>query len=193
MSVGSVPGRRFSPLDRILKLRADHWSDGAARVAAQQGLQAQSFDLAAEGYAEAVGGAMSPDGLRRVTQGWGQTGEVWRVAEAERANAPGHVGEGPRDRRVADIEPIAGPANLSTDGAILWVRGEGWKEVKLTAISAVQVKAAGERTVQTGQRAHDPLVALSRHSYERACGMRTRWLSTNTLKACGAGWTDANG
>ncbi|MEK6574991.1 MAG: hypothetical protein AABZ58_11855 [Chloroflexota bacterium] len=135
-------------------------------MATHQGLQAKSFDLAAEAYEEAVGGAMSPDSLRRVTQGWGQAVEAWRVAEAERANAPGQVGESPRDRRVAEIEPITGPANLSTDGAMVLVREEGWKEVKLTAISAVQVKAAGERAVQTGRRAHDPLVELSRHSYQ---------------------------
>src|SRR3990172_6665136 len=58
-------GRRFSPLDVKLKLRADHWSEGAARVAVREGLQAKSFDLAAEAYTEAVGGAMSPDSLGR--------------------------------------------------------------------------------------------------------------------------------
>ncbi|MBI3909990.1 MAG: hypothetical protein HY320_03540 [Armatimonadetes bacterium] len=135
-------------------------------MATRQGLQAQSFDLAAEAYEDAVGGAMSPDSLRRVTEGWGQAVEARRVADADCANAPGRVGESPRDRRVAEIEPIRGPANLSTDGAMVLVRGEGWKEVKLTAISEVQVQAAGERARQAGRRAHDPLVELSHHSYQ---------------------------
>ena len=65
-------GRRFFPLDQKLKLRPDHWSEGAARVATRQGLQAKSFALAAESYREAVGGSMSPDSLRRLTEGWGQ-------------------------------------------------------------------------------------------------------------------------
>ena len=135
-------------------------------MATRQGLQAKSFDLAAEAYEDAVGGAMSPDSLRRVTEGFGQGVEEQRVAEAARANAPGQIGESPRDRRVADIEAITGQANLSTDGAMLLVREEGWKEVKLTAISEVQVKTAGERAAQTGRRAQDPLVELSRHSYQ---------------------------
>jgi hypothetical protein len=141
-------------------------------VATRQGLQAQSFDLAAEAYADAVGGSMSPDSLRRVTEGFGQGAEERRGAEAERANAPGQVGESPRDRRVAEIEPILGQANLSTDGAMVLLRDgcgvgqPGWKEVKLTAISEVQVKAAGERAAQTGRRAQDLLVELGRHSYQ---------------------------
>src|SRR3989337_195994 len=50
-----VKGRRFFPLDVKLKLRADHWSEGAARVAAREGLQARSFKKAAESYSDATG------------------------------------------------------------------------------------------------------------------------------------------
>jgi hypothetical protein len=49
------------------------------------------------------------------------------------------------------------------------IRGEGWKEVKLTAISEVQVRAAGEgaaRKPRSSRREQDPLVELSRHSYQ---------------------------
>lgn len=58
MSAPTVRGRRFSPLNQKLRLRADHWSEGAARVATRQGLQAPSFDLAADAYCDAVGGTM---------------------------------------------------------------------------------------------------------------------------------------
>ncbi len=162
-------GETFSPLDRKLELRADHWSEGAARVATRQGLQAKSFDLAAEAYRDAVGGAMSGDSMGRVTEGWGKAVEEQRQAEAARANAPAKSGESPRERRLAEVEPIAGPANVSTDGAMMLVRGEGWKEVKVTAISEVVVKTAGERTAKEGRpsrRDEDPLVELIRHSYQ---------------------------
>src|SRR4030066_315931 len=66
-----VKGRRFFPLDVKLKLRADHWSEGAARVAVRHGLQAPSFEQAAEEYSDAVGGTMSGSSLRRVTPGGG--------------------------------------------------------------------------------------------------------------------------
>jgi hypothetical protein len=150
-------------------LRADHWSEGAARVATRQGLQAQSFDLAAEAYQDAVGGTMSGDSLRRITEGWGQAVEAQRVAEAARADAPAEAGASPQEQRLASVEPISGQANISTDGAMVLIREEGWKEVKLVAISAVQVQPAEARVAQEAgpsRRAQDPLVTLTRHSYQ---------------------------
>ncbi|MFQ5855569.1 MAG: hypothetical protein ACE5LU_08010 [Anaerolineae bacterium] len=67
------------------------------------------------------------------------------------------------------MEPIAGQANLSTDGAKVLIRGEEWKEVKLTTVSEVQVRTAGERAareLRSSWREEDPLVELSRHSYQ---------------------------
>jgi len=66
-----VKGRRFFSLDVKLKLCADHWSEGAARVAAREGLQAKSFKKAAESYSDATGGSMSSASLRRITEGFG--------------------------------------------------------------------------------------------------------------------------
>jgi hypothetical protein len=132
-------------------------------------LQSQSFVLAAAAYSDAVGGAMSPDSLRRITEGWGQQVEQQRQATAQRANAPAQVGESPRERRVAPVAPIRGQANISTDGGMLLVRGEGWKEVKLTAVSEVEVKAARTRAVRAdgpSRREADPVVLLKRHSYQ---------------------------
>jgi hypothetical protein len=138
-------------------------------VATRQGLQAKSFDLAAEAYSEAVGGAISGDSLQRITEGWGAQVDQQRNAEAARANAPAQRGETPRTQRVTEIVPLRERANISTDGTMILVRGEGWKEVKLTAISAVTVQAAGERAAhqaRPSRREHDPLVHLSRHSYQ---------------------------
>jgi hypothetical protein len=150
-------------------LRGDHWSEGAARVATRQGLQAKSFALAAEGYGDAVGGSMSADSLRRLTEGWGQAVADRRASEAAQANAPVAVGESPRTRRVAEVEPIATQASMSSDGAMVLIRSEGWKEVKVVAVSEVTVEVAGARAVEVARpsrRDHDPLVTLSRHSYQ---------------------------
>jgi hypothetical protein len=164
-----VTGRRFFPLDQKLRLRRDHWSEGAARVAVEQGLQAKSFELASRAYSHAVGLHMSADSLRRVTEGWGQQVEDQRIIEAERANGLGPWGESPREQRVAEVDPIVGLANISTDGAMVLLRHEGWKEVKLTAISEVQVKGPEASAVSPAlpsRRAQDPQVELSRHSYQ---------------------------
>jgi len=112
---------------------------------------------------------MSSDSLRRLTEGWGQQVEVQRTAEAERANGLGPWGESPREHRLAEVDPIAGLANVSTDGAMVLLREEGWKEVKLTAISEVQVKVASEQATpqeRPTRRAQDPGVHLGRHSYQ---------------------------
>jgi hypothetical protein len=104
-----------------------------------------------------------------MTEGWGEALATQRQAETERANAPAQVGESPRARRVTEVEPITGQANLSTDGTMVLIRGEGWKEVKLVAISEVQVRAAGEgaaRKSRPSRRQADPRVELSRHSYQ---------------------------
>jgi hypothetical protein len=150
-------------------LRDDHWSEGAARVATRQGLMAKSFDLAAEAYVEAVGGSMSSDSLRRITEGWGRKVEEQREEAAVRANVPAQRGESPQERRIVEVRPVAGQANLSTDGGMVLVRGEGWKEVKLTTISAVEVRPAEERPAKesgASRRAEDLLVKLTGHSYQ---------------------------
>jgi hypothetical protein len=157
----SVAGRRFFPLDSKLRLREDHWSDGAARVATRQGLQAKSFDLAAAAYEEAVGGSMSADSLRRVTQGWGQVVEEQRKAEAEQVYAA-ETPEGV-ERVVQVHEPIQGQGNVSSDGGMVLLRTEGWKEVKMSAFSQVEVK----QTAPTPQNPQpEPEVVLHRHSYQ---------------------------
>jgi hypothetical protein len=77
--------------------------------------------------------------------------------------------ESPQERLIAAMDPIDGQANLSTDGGMVLIRNEGWKEVKLTTVSEAKVKPATERRSAKGEssrRAQDPLVTLSDHSYQ---------------------------
>ncbi len=138
-------------------------------MATRLGLQSPSFERGAEAYREAVGSSLSADSLRRVTEGWGQQVAVHRRGEAEHAYGLGPWGESPRERRVAAVEPLEGQTNVSTDGAMVLIRAEGWKEVKVTTVSAVRVKPAEERPVcveQPSRRDQDPLVHLEQHSYQ---------------------------
>ena len=111
---------------------------------------------------------MSSDSLRRITEGWGRRVEEERQEAAERANAPAQRGESLQDRRLVEDRPITEQANLSTDGGMVLIRDEGWKEAKLTTISAVEVKPAEDRPTKedgASRRAEDPLVKLKEHSY----------------------------
>ena len=165
MSVQRVLGRLFPPLDQKLALRADHWSGGAARVATRRGLQAKAFALAATGFscgrAQHLGRQSGPP-----HRSLGQRVEVQRNQEATAANQPGQRGERLAQRRRAEVAPISTQANLSTDGAMVLVREEGWKQVKVVAISAVQTQPASAR-VSTPPRRRDVdlLVELQVHSY----------------------------
>lgn len=162
-------GRRFFPLDEKLQLREDHWSESAARVITRQGLREPSFELAAEAYIDAVGGSISGSSVRRVTQGFGRQLAKQKEQEAERAMAFGPVDERPDARRVALENPISGVGNVSTDGTMVLIREEGWKEVKLAAFSHAEVlEPDSEKRRQAqrkGKRGQKDVVRLSQHSY----------------------------
>ena len=142
-------------------MRVDHWSEGAARVATRQGLQAQSFVLAAAAYQDAVGGSMSEDSLRRVTEGWGELVEEQRKTEAKRVYAP----ERPEalEQVVKVYAPLQGQGNVSSDGGMVLLREEGWKEVKMSVFSQVQVS----KSMPCPQEPNpEPQVSLQQHSYQ---------------------------
>jgi hypothetical protein len=137
-------------------------------VAVRQGLQAKSFDLAAEAYRDAVGGGMSSDSLSRLTTGWGRAVENKRNAEKESVFAPSQVEMPSEQAWIEAVDPVSGQANLSTDGGMLLLREEGWKEVKLTAVSEVRLLPAAESEPGSGEvgRTPEPRVKLQRHSYQ---------------------------
>ncbi len=162
-------GKRFFPLDQKLKLREDHWSEGAAQVAARQGLSAGSFEAAAEAYTEATGGRISKSSVGRITKGFGQALGQMKVEEAERAIATSQIGETPQERRVALEAPINGAGNISSDGVMVLIRREGWKEVKIAAFSEVEVLKPDckkrRKAQRRAKRAKENIVRLHTHSY----------------------------
>jgi hypothetical protein len=142
-------------------LRADHWSEGAARVAARSGLQSKSFAKAAALYTDATGGGMSSDSLRRITEGFGQRLEEKREREAQQVYAP--IEPKLAQQVVVVAAPIQEQANISTDGGTVLLRKEGWKEFKMSVFSEVRVKAVPP----SPEDAHpEPQVTLRRHSYQ---------------------------
>lgn len=130
-------------------------------MAARQGLLGKSFELAAEAYSDATGGPMSRDSLRRVTEGWGQAVEEQRQTEAEQVYAV----EVPRpvSQVVSVNRPIRELANISTDGGMILLREEGWKEVKMSVISEVKPKTI--RSIKQ-EASPETRILLTRHSYQ---------------------------
>ena len=146
-------------------LRKDHYSPGLARVAVREGLQARSFKRAAEAVSDAVGGSISADSVRRLSEGFGEAVAQRRTQEAERAERIAQRSDGPGERRLPVDEPVGEQGNVSTDGAMVRVRADGWKEAKLTTISAVTSQPVSEER-EKGRRVGERDVTLSRHSYQ---------------------------
>jgi len=138
-------------------------------VIARHGLRESSFEAAAEAYTEAVGGSISSSSARRVTEGFGKRLAEGKEREAKRAMVIGQVGESPRERRVALQDSIQGRGNVSSDGTMILVRGEGWKEVKMAAFSRVEIlepdSEKRRRAQREGKRRREEIVRLSAHSY----------------------------
>ena len=148
-----------------MKLGAGHWTPGVVRVAVRQGLQSQSFKLGAELFSDATGCEMSKEGIRKVTQEWGEAVDKKREGEAEAV----FVGNQEPAKVIEIIEPIKNQASISTDGGFVHVRDEGWKEVKLVTISAVRPKKETEKGAHPDGRRYkpyEPQMMLEKHSYQ---------------------------
>ena len=78
-------------------------------------------------------------------------------------------------------EPPSEVMNISMDGAMVNIRGEGWKEVKAVAVSAI-----GHLTdTVTGKET----TLLSDHSYRAGlCGMRPHFVGSSGRKPVVGGW-----
>ena len=107
--------------------------------------------------------------MRRITEGFGQRLVEQKEQEAGQASAIAERDESPQDRRVEVQDPISGRGNLSSDGTMVLVRGEGWKEVKMATFSQIEVLNADDKRRRSaqrkGKRAYEDVVRLSAHSY----------------------------
>jgi len=130
-------------------------------VAARHGLESKSFDKAAGLYSDSTGGSMSGDSLRRITEGFGQKLEEKRMSEARQVFSE----QTPQLAQavVAITSPITEQASISTDGGMVLLRSEGWKEFKMSVVSEARVRVGKPSASEPHP---DPQVTLHRHSYQ---------------------------
>jgi hypothetical protein len=128
-------------------------------------LLGKSFDQAAEAISDAVGCTMNRESVRQITQAWGSQVETSRQEMANQLFAAGKA----EPEMPALCNPIEKQASISTDGGMVLVREEGWKEVKLVAVSSVRPKTASEREDTKGSRRYapwEPQMMIEGHSYQ---------------------------
>jgi hypothetical protein len=174
----------FFPLDRQLKLPAHAWSRRTIEDALRLGVEIASYARAAESFTALTRIPLSKSSLHRLVDEYGKQVVAAQAAEARAMVAvpPAEDGEDAvvwRERIRPDSEIMA----VSSDGVLLNVVGEGWKEVKAVSISAVT------HTVDatTGERA----VALTQHSYRAGLWDAATFAPHHWAEACRRGVDNA--
>jgi hypothetical protein len=93
-----------------------------------------------------------------------------REAEVKQVYAPEGSEQGVEQPAVVAAEAITGQANISTDGGMVLIREEGWKEVKMTTVSQAEVQPLQVDATFPDPAASscppDPQVQLHHHSYQ---------------------------
>lgn len=145
----------FPPLDEELNLGEHVWSPETVKQIVKQGTEIASYRRAAESYEEMTKIGVSKSSMGRLVKEYGSKIVKIQEEEAESMVKPPRKDEVITKRDMP--EPDSEVMSLSMDGAMVNIIGEGWKEVKTVAVSAVE-KTVDEETGETK-------VKLTAHSY----------------------------
>lgn len=170
----------FFPLDHQLKLTKQAWSPQTIEAALRLGVDIPSHERAAASFTALTKIPMSKSSMHRLVTEHGT-----RLVEQQAAAARAMVEVTPADEVVwrARITPDSETMAVSSDGVLIHVIGEGWKEVKAVSVSAVTPTV----DVVTGERA----VALTQHSYRAGLWDAATFASHHWAEACRRGVDNA--
>ncbi len=146
----------FFPLDEQLGLGAHSWTPESIKQALSLGVEIPSYRRAAARFEGLTKLPLSKSSLNRLAQEYGRQVVAQQAAEAEAMVKAPAKDEEVVWREIA--EPESAVMNVSIDGVLINIRGEGWKEVKIVTISAVEAEVALERD-------EEKEVRLTHHSY----------------------------
>jgi len=133
----------FFPLDHQLELGNSAWSEGLKREAVWLSGVAASYQLAAEVLARIGQLAVSRSSIWRCVQEAGEQFQRLEQAEREQAMLLPERWTPPSRADVSDQR-----MGVSLDGALIHLREEEWKEVKIGAVFAVAVSPAPDPLTQ---------------------------------------------
>jgi hypothetical protein len=129
----------FFPLDRQLKLRAKHWSEGLLKLAVWlSGIV--DYDQVEEVLAKVGQITISDSSVWREAQVWGAGFQA--LMEAERIRS--HLLPGRWGKPYKRAEP-KGRMGVSMDGGMIHIRDEGWKELKVGCVFDVEVRPTWDK------------------------------------------------
>lgn len=130
----------FFPLDEQLQLGEPSWTPVSLKQILSLGVEIASYRRAAERFEALTKLPLSKSSLGRLVQAFGGAMVAQQATEAEAMVKPPAKDEEIVWREIP--EPDSQVMNVSIDGVMINIRGEGWKEVKTVTISAVEVAVA---------------------------------------------------
>jgi hypothetical protein len=140
----------FFPLDQRLQLSKHPWSPQTIQQAVRLAVEIASHRRAADAFTELTGVGISKSTLQRLCGEAGGKLVAKQAAEARVMMAvPKHDEEVKRQVVIPDSEVMS----VSSDGVMVPLLKEGWKEVKIASISAVEQSDEGITLTQHSYRA----------------------------------------
>jgi len=125
-----------------LRLKDKHWSEGVAQKAVKYSAK-MSYADATEALQELGQIEISENSVWRLTQRWGEALKVAEEQEDERANGViESLATGKVERKD---DPRLGAA---MDGAMMYIRGEAWKELKVGCFFEIEVEPTQDPETQ---------------------------------------------
>jgi hypothetical protein len=172
----------FSPLDDSLQLGEHCWTPETVKQMVKLGTGIPSYRRAAENVSDLTKVGVSKSRLGELVKLYG--GQIVVQQETE---VPAMV-KAPAKEEVITVRQMPQPESevmaLSMDGAMVNIRGEGWKEVKAVCVSAVESVTDAE----TG-----PIeVRLKHHSYRSGLWEAKEFAKQQWAEGCRRGLERAN-
>lgn len=146
----------FFPLDRQLGLVKHSWTPETIKEALGLGVEVASYRRAAAKFEALTKVPLSKSTLQALSLSYGGQLVANQAQEAEAMVKPPAAGEEIQWRRVP--EPDSAVMAVSLDGAMINLIGEGWKEVRVATVAAVEISV-------TEQASSEPEVKLTKISY----------------------------
>jgi hypothetical protein len=167
----------FFPLDAKLKLSKHAWSPRTIEDALRLGVEIASHARAAESFTALTRVAMSKSTMQRLVLEYGGLLVSQQAAEARAMVAVPKATDAVVWRKP--VEPDSEIMAVSSDGVLIQVIGEGWKEVKAVSMSAVTHAV----DVKTGASE----VTLTQHSYRAGLWEAPTFAAHHWAEACRRG------
>jgi hypothetical protein len=169
------------------------WSRQTAEHALRLGVEIASYARAAESFTALTGVGMSKSSLQRLVGEYGRG-----VVRAQAAEARSMVEVPKHEEEVMwreAVQPESEVMSVSSDGVLIHLREEGWKEVKTMSVSAVTSEVnpeSGEREVALTQHSCRAglwdAATFTQHHWAEACRRGVDQARTVVCVSDGAAW-----